>query len=428
MDTIFALSTPPGKAGVAIVRVSGPKAFDAAEKLAGGVPEPRYASLKKIRSLSGALIDEGLIIAFPKGMSFTGENVVEFQVHGSNSVVTLLQAELAKLDGFRHARNGEFTRRALENGRLDLTQVEGLADLIEAETTAQHAQAMSSFLGRFSEKAEAWRAEFVQISALLAVMIDFSDEDVPSDVIPVVIPQLANIRYEISAELDGVSVAERIRDGFEVAIVGEPNVGKSTLLNYIARREASIISDIPGTTRDVIEVRVDLRGLPITFLDTAGIRESSDPIEAMGVSRAIARAERADLRIFLVNGGESFVVERKPGDIVVGSKRDLGSDRAFAISGLSGEGVDELLSEISDILIDRVGLGGLATRTRHYNALKSCRDAIDEALRYLELGESSVDLAAEEVRSAVYALEELLGRVDVEEMLGKIFSSFCIGK
>ena len=315
MDTIFALASAQGKAGVAIVRVSGPLAHDACTQLCGrGVP-PRGTILRVLRDEMGEPLDQALVLSFSAPNSFTGENVVEFQTHGSIAVVTAVLDSLSKINGLRLAEPGEFTRRALENGKLDLSQVEGLADLIDAETEAQRKQAHAVLSGGLGLLAERWRKDLIRAASLIEVTIDFADEDVPVDVTPEVTTLLSGVQLDLERECKGVVIAERIRHGFEVAIVGAPNVGKSTLLNALAGREAAITSEYAGTTRDVIEVRMDLGGLPVTLLDTAGLRETTDHVEGMGISLARKRAEEADMRVFLVESDEEMDVKMQTGDI-----------------------------------------------------------------------------------------------------------------
>src|SRR6056297_728706 len=304
MDTIFALSSAPGKAGVAVIRVSGPQAFDVCYQLAGVVPPARQVSLRELRS-NGSLLDQALVLTFEEGQSFTGEAVVEFHVHGSVATVSAICECIGRFEECRPAQNGEFTRRALENERLDLTQVEGLADLLEAETESQRRQALKTFSGELGLKCESWRAGLIRAMALLEVTIDFADEDVPEDVTDEVASLLEQVAQGLSQEIAGFGAAERIRTGFEIAIIGAPNVGKSTLLNKLAGREAAITSQVAGTTRDVIEVRMDLFGLPVTFLDTAGLRETDDVIETMGIQRAVTRAKDADLRVYLTENEDA---------------------------------------------------------------------------------------------------------------------------
>ena len=426
MDTIFALASARGKAGVAVIRMSGPQALSSARMLCGTVPVSR--GLRLLRSASGEALDRALVLVFAEGHSFTGETVVELQVHGSTAVTDAVLRELGAIEGLRVAEPGEFTRRALENGRLDLAQVEGLADLIEAETEAQRVQALRVLSGALGDKAEGWRRDLIRAAALLEATIDFADEDVPVDVSPEVLDLLDRVEASLGQERDGVGMAERIRDGFEVAIVGPPNAGKSTLLNALAGREAAITSEFAGTTRDVIEVRMDLAGLPVTVLDTAGLRETQDVVEGIGIQRAVARAEAADLRVFLLLDGQSGVgLVPKGDDIVVPGKADLGA-QGFAVSGKTGLGLDTLVAQIEAILSRRAALAGTAIRERHRLAIIRAVDALEKARIEVMAGQERAELAAEELRSAIRALDSLVGRVDVENILDEIFASFCIGK
>lgn len=428
MTTIFALATARGRAGVAVIRVSGPRAFAAAESLCGRLPEPRRAVLRRF-VVGGEVVDEGLVILFPDKASFTGERVAEFHLHGSPAIISSVLRALADMEGFRPAEAGEFTRRALENGRLDLAQVEGLGDLIAAETEAQRRLAQRVFSGEIGRRAEGWRASMVRARSLLEATIDFADEDVPVDVGPEVRALLGELVADLRSEATGVPVAERLRDGFEVAIVGVPNAGKSTLLNCLAGREAAITSPIPGTTRDVIEVRMDVSGLPVTFLDTAGLRDTSDPVEAIGVARARQRAEAADLRIFLVvPEGTVEDIAVMPGDIVLRGRADEIRGEGPGVSGRTGEGVGELLDRIARVLGDRLAGVGTMTRERHRLALQHAIEALESALVVVQSDGYPAELAAEEVGRATRAMESLVGRVDVETFLGEIFASFCIGK
>lgn len=427
MDTIFAQATAPGKAGVAIVRLSGPDSWTAVESLCGAVPAPRVASLRTVKGSTGVL-DEALVLVFEAGASFTGERVAEFQVHGSSAVVAAVLSELSGLDGLRPADPGEFTRRALENGCLDLAQVEGLADLIDAETEAQRQQAQRVLAGELGRRAEEWRRDLIRAAALLEATIDFADEDVPEDVTPEVSLLIGKVTDSLRAEIAGVGIAERVRTGFEVAIVGAPNVGKSTLLNALAGRDAAITSEVAGTTRDVIEVRMDLAGLPVSVLDTAGIRETEDVVERIGVDRAIERARSSDVRVFLTETGDVEGLPVLDDDIVLFAKADVFGEREGAVSGVTGFGVDWLVSELRRKLVERVGRGGVATRERHRLAMERAVVDLDRAVAFFDVGSENFDLVAEELRSAVRALESLVGRVDVEALLDDIFSSFCIGK
>lgn len=428
MDTIFAQATARGKAGVAVIRVSGPRAWAAGEALADRLPEPRKAAVRRLRH-RGESLDDALVLCFAEAASFTGEPVVEFHCHGSPATVRAVLNALGGLPGLRPAEPGEFTRRALENGRLDLAQVEGLADLLDAETEAQRRQALRVFSGALGRKADAWRSKLTRAAALLAASIDFADEEVPQDVSDEVGLLLADVAKELHAELKGIGIAERIRDGFEVAIVGPVNAGKSTLLNALAGREAAITSEHAGTTRDVIEVRMDLDGLPVTVLDTAGLRDTEDAVEAIGVARAVQRAQAADLRVFLLDdSGDTLGLTPQPGDIVASGKADLRKGQGLAVSGVTGEGVTELVARLTAELGGRVAGAATATRERHRLAMGRAVAAIESAQAQISLGESAAELAAEDVQAAIRALEFLVGRVDVEALLDDIFSSFCLGK
>lgn len=429
MDTIFALASAAGKAGVSIVRVSGPDALPACAQM-GADLGPHDRKLVRLVAEDGALIDQAFAISFADGRSFTGEQVVELQTHGSPAIISAVLSRLSAL-GLRSADAGEFTRRALENGQLDLAQVEGLADLIDAETESQRRQAVRVFNGALGDLAEGWRVKLVRAAALLEATIDFVDEEVPVDVYPEVKSLVTTVSRELHHEASGVRVRERVRDGFEVALVGPPNSGKSTLLNRLAGRDAAITSDIAGTTRDVIEVRMDLDGLPVTILDTAGIRESADALEEIGIARGRARAKAADVRIHLIGLDDARLKAQDDGlDLFVVSKADLLGPTVpdDAISAVTGQGVDQLLNVISTYLGDQIAGAGVATRTRHEAALLTAAEALDFVAGSLGDAAFPVDLLAEDLRRAIRALDSLIGRVDVENVLGEIFSSFCIGK
>lgn len=428
MDTIFALASAQGKAGVAVIRVSGPLALEAGARLCGRDLPARGTGLRILRDAAGGQLDEALVLSFTAPNSFTGENVVEFQTHGSTAVVSAVLDALRGIDGLRMAEPGEFTRRALENGNLDLAQVEGLADLIDAETEAQRKQAQVILAGGLGKLAEDWREKLIRAASLIEVTIDFADEEVPVDVTPEVSALLAGVQKDLEAETAGVKIAERIRSGFEVAIVGAPNVGKSTLLNALAGREAAITSEYAGTTRDIIEVRMDIAGLPVTLLDTAGLRDTDDHVEGIGIALARRRAEDADLRVFLAEDDEILDVELRPGDIRLRPKADLRADADRAISGRSGQGVDALVAHVSSVLTQRTARAGIATRARHRDAMLTALENLIEAQQILQRGPEFYDIAAEEMRSAIRALEMLVGRIGVENLLDEIFSSFCLGK
>jgi len=426
MDTIFALATAQGRAGVAVIRISGPDAVTAGKMLCRSVPAQR--GLRKLYDSQNELLDEALVLYFAAGQSFTGEDVVEFQLHGSPAIVAAVLRELGAQRNLRQAQAGEFTRRALENGRLDLAEVEGLADLIDAETEAQRKQAIRVFSGALGDLAEGWRRDLIRAAALLEATIDFADEEVPVDVSPEVSDLLVSVSAAMQYEAEGVQAAERVREGFEVAIIGAPNVGKSTLLNRLAGRDVAITSEIAGTTRDVIEVRMDLGGLPVTLLDTAGQRETSDVIEGLGVARARERAERADLRVHLLLPGDSQPLDVGADDIFVFGKSDLSNIEGLAVSGVTGAGIDTLIGEVSQRLNLKVSNIGIAMRERHRVAMLRAIEFMDAATVAMNDDLAMTDLIAEDLRSAIRAVDSIVGRVDVEQVLGEIFSSFCIGK
>ena len=423
MNTIYAQASARGRAGVSIVRLSGPGAWGAVGALTGSLPEPRLAALRTLR-WQGVDLDQALVLLFPHGASFTGEAVAELHLHGSLAVVSAVLRALAAMPGLRLAEPGEFSRRALENGCLDLAQIEGLGDLIDAETEAQRRQALRVLSGAVGRRAEAWRVALIRAAALLEATIDFADEDVPFDVMPEVTVLLDGVLADLQREADGARAAERVRDGYEVAIVGLPNAGKSTLLNALAGREAAITSEVAGTTRDVIEVRMDLGGLAVTLLDTAGLRDTDDPVESIGVARALERAQAADLRVFLQDiNGLPDGLPPVGDDIVVQAKADVGG----GVSGKTGAGLADLVARITAILTERAAGAATITRERHRLAVLSAIGSMESAKVEIVTG-GRAELVAEQLRAAIRALDSLVGRVDVEQVLGEIFSSFCIGK
>jgi tRNA modification GTPase len=428
MSTIFALATAQGRAGVSVVRVSGPMAFDITRLFCGDVPKTRVATVRRLSSPETGVIDEALVLTFEAPHSFTGEDVVEFHLHGSTAVVRAVLTALSSVDGTRLAEPGEFTRRALENNRLDLAQVEGLADLIDAETEAQRKQALRVLSGELGQRVESWRSHLIRAASLLEATIDFADEDVPMDVTPEVTALLTDVLGDLTDEINGSHMAERVRLGFEVAIIGPPNAGKSTLLNTLAGREAAITSDVAGTTRDVIEVRMDIAGLPVTLLDTAGLRDSEDFVESIGIERAIARAKAADIRVFLTEERMFSGLSPLEGDIVLRPKVDVADGLPDGISGKTGHGVTQVLERLHTTLNERSASAGLATHERHRTAMIKAHGYLVEAVAKTKLGPEVYDIAAEEMRSAIRALEALVGRIDVESLLDEIFASFCLGK
>jgi tRNA modification GTPase len=443
LETIYALSSAAGRAGVAVVRVSGPAARRTVEALSGRPPgRPREAVLRRLADpADGTAIDHALVLWFEAPQSFTGEDVAEFHVHGGRAVVAGLLGALAGQPGLRAAEAGEFTRRAFENGKLDLTAVEGLADLIEAETAAQRRQALRQMDGALGWLYEDWRSRLVRILAYAEAEIDFPDEEVPGDLSRQLLPEAEALASEIRIHLDDGGKGERLREGVEVVILGPPNAGKSSLLNRLAGREAAIVSEEAGTTRDIVEVRLDIGGVPVTLADTAGLREAGGAIEREGIRRALMRAEKADLRIMVAARGADGRIEGDSGmtvtgtatdDIRVLNKVDLGGDCPagfIAVSARTGEGIEELIS----LLAARVGSIGEAvehpmiTRARHREGLRTCLSALERACEGLSR-ERPVELLAEDLRLAARALGRITGRVDVEDLLDVVFHDFCIGK
>ena len=445
--TIFALSSGRPPAAIAVVRISGPRAGEAIKRLVGRLPEPRRATLAKLRNGGGEVLDEALVLWFPAPRSETGEDMAELQLHGGRAVIAGVLSELGSIEGLRPAEAGEFARRAFLNGRLDLTAVEGLSDLIFADTEAQRRQAYRQLKGTLASKVDHWRDRLIEAMALVEAGIDFSDEaDVPEQVLAPALAIARRLRGEIASALADDRRGERLRDGLVVAIAGPPNAGKSSLLNRVARRDAAIVSPYAGTTRDVIEVHLDLEGYPVTLLDTAGIRESLDPIELEGVRRALDRASAADLVLWVVDsrasdqdtpsleGGEGprWLVRNKIDLLSTGAlgatAAIAGSMRDFAVSALNGSGLDGLLTALTEFGRSHFDQAepALVTRQRHRTALAEAVQALDRANAEGTAGRE--DVIAEELRLAARALGRLTGRVDVEDVLDVIFRDFCIGK
>lgn len=454
-DTIFALSTAAGVAGVAVFRISGPHAGAAIEVLAGRTPAPRVAQLLSLRDPGdGAEIDRALVLSFPGPNSFTGEDVVELQVHGGRSVVAGVVKALGALDGLRAAEAGEFTRRAFDNGKLDLSEVEGLADLIAAETEAQRRQALRQMDGALSDLSETWKQRLVRILAHIEAVIDFPDEDLPESVADQLATNISELASELTQYLDDAEVGERLRDGLSLAIVGAPNAGKSSLLNALAKRDAAIVSETAGTTRDVVEVHLDLGGYPMTLADTAGLRQlcgdAQVEIEAEGIRRAEARAQAADLKIAVfdlkswpdLDTATLNLVDRST--IVVLNKTDIcrapdmddvkagplaAASEVVAVSALEASDLNDLIAVLkakAEALLSGAGESPVITRSRHRAAFADCL----AALRRAQAADVAADaeLLAEDLRLAVRALGRIAGRVDVEDLLDVVFRDFCIGK
>ena len=440
-DTIFALSSAPGRAGIAVFRLSGPAAGRALQRLAGrGLPPPRRAVRARLRHpASGETLDDGLCLWFPGPASFTGEDVAELHVHGGRAGIDAVTGALAGLPGLRLAEPGEFTRRAFEHGKMDLTAAEGVADLVAAETAAQHRQALRQMAGELGALYDGWRARLVRLLAHGEAAIDFADEDVPATVTADAAAEADGLIAAIAAHLDDARRGERLRDGVRIAILGAPNVGKSSLLNRLARRDAAIVSPVAGTTRDVIEVALDLAGYPVAVADTAGLRAGGDEIEREGVRRAHARAAEADLRIVMFaadapapDAASAALLAGDADAVPVVNKIDLAPGPATLagrapqrVSARTGAGFGALLAEIGRQVARRFDPAGAPalTRARHRAALEACLEALRRA-RTAPLPE----LAAEDYRLAARALGRITGRVDVEELLDVVFRDFCIGK
>ena len=428
MDTIFALSTASGKAGISVIRVSGPNAFSAISRLVKNLPQDRTASVRDIKSVDGTLIDKGIIICFQGPRSFSGEDMVELHLHGSLAVVKVVIDCLNKFDSLRMAKPGEFTRQALENGKIDFNQVEGLADLIDAETETQRKQAQRILNGELGIVADKWKRSLIKAAGLLEATIDFSEEETPNDVTDQVIEIIENICLELTKQKDGFGISERIREGFEVAIVGKANVGKSTLLNKLSGRQAAITSEKAGTTRDVIEVRMDLKGIPVIFLDTAGIRTTSDKVEKTGVNLALNRAEKSDLMVVLtVDGTIPEKLKTRKKDLIVYSKGDL-TGKKGAISSVTGLGLEKLMDQIYLLLLDKEKSAALITRARHRAAISTALDSLDSAKCNLLNKKKGYEFISEDINCAIRNLDSLIGRIDIESVLEDVFSNFCIGK
>ena len=441
-DTIFALATAPGRAGVAVFRISGPAAAAALTTVTGlkTLPSARRAiRCRMVEPLSGEVLDDGLAIWFSAPASFTGEDVAELHVHGGRATVDAVASVLGSLPAMRIAEPGEFTKRAFLSGKIDLTAAEAIADLVDADTDAQRRQALAQLGGGLSTLLEAWRTELVDILAHGEAWIDFPEEDLPAEIEGSSKARVNQLAGEIKFFLDDNRRGERLREGLYVAILGAPNAGKSSLLNALAAREVSIVSDTEGTTRDVIEVHLDLGGWPVTLADTAGLRKTGDTVEQEGVRRALDRADRADLRLILFDSTiapdrTSLDFLTRPNSLAVLTKIDLGEKNetgvllkgAVSVSMKSGEGLSNLLGQLEERaagLMDGAGDNAPLTRLRHRIALSECVDALTRAAATHE-----AELFVEDLRFAARALGRVTGRVDIEDLLDVIFSDFCIGK
>lgn len=438
-DTIFALSSGRGRAGVAVIRISGPLSASVLCKITGHIPEPRLARVCHLSDpASGEPLDDALVLFFKSPASFTGEDIAELHVHGGLAVIEGVLAALSSMQGLRAAEPGEFARRAFANGKIDLTQAEGLADLIEAETRAQCRQALQSSSGSLKTLCDDWRVEIIKATSLVEAAIDFSDEaDVPELVEKQAQPVVTRLAQTITGYLESARRGERVRDGVAVVLAGAPNAGKSSLLNALSRRDVAIISDEPGTTRDVLEVHLDLDGYPVTLMDTAGIREAAGGVEREGIRRTLERAGQADLVLWLVDAADPVwdVPEKfASGDIEtlpVLNKIDLageaGHNYDLKISAKTGDGIAALLEVITKRASQLLEAGepALVTRARQRRELEACVEALKA---FAEGDHSALELRAEDLRIAAHALGRVTGAVDVEDILDRIFGDFCIGK
>jgi tRNA modification GTPase len=438
-QTIFALSSGRLPSAIALVRVSGSQAGKIMTTLAGKLPSPRMATRVLLRDVGQRPIDDAVVLWFPGPASATGEDVAEFHVHGGRAVLAALFTALSSFEDVRPAEPGEFTRRAFENGKLDLTEAEGLDDLIHADTDRQRRQALRQLKGLLGDRARDWRARIIEASALIEAGIDFSDEgDVPAELIAPALAKVKALLTEIEEVLAGQGRSERLRDGLVVAIAGPPNVGKSTLMNQLARREVAIVSPHAGTTRDVIEVQLDLDGYPVTVIDTAGIRETDDPVEQEGVRRARARAADADLVLWLSDSPQAPIDHagaapiwsvRNKIDLEASSRplADASGQGVFQISASRGDGLPELIAALVGFAQNYFGgsEASLIGRTRQRKLLQETAASLRRCVEVIGQGE---ELAAEELRIAAHSLGRLLGRVDVEDILDVIFREFCVGK
>ncbi|MEO9336162.1 tRNA uridine-5-carboxymethylaminomethyl(34) synthesis GTPase MnmE [Mesorhizobium sp. SB112] len=435
-NSIFALSSGRLPSGVAIVRVSGPHSRQVLETVFGSVPASRLASFGPLKDIQGNVLDRALAMFFPGPNSFTGEDVAEFHLHGGRAVVASVLNALSGFEGLTHAEAGEFTKRAFLNGKLDLLEAEALADLIASETEAQRRFAVTNSFGAQSELYQSWRKRLIHARAMIEAEMDFADEgDIPGSVSATIWKDMELLPQEISAHISGFSKAEIIRDGFEVVILGAPNAGKSSLLNALAKRDAAIVSEEAGTTRDFVEVALDVGGVKIRLVDTAGIRDNAGKVEQIGIERALAKAKSANLALFLHDLSQPLleIAEGAISDIPsirVGTKVDLSSGKPegcfdFTISAQTGEGLTGLLSQIGEIAAGAVGLSGdiLPSRLRHVSLLTEAVDWIESAG-----ADKDLELRAEDLRIASDRIGKVSGAVDVEDLLDVVFSQFCVGK
>lgn len=440
-QTIYALSTIQGRSGVAVIRISGSSALEAINLLTDidtKKIKPRYAYFADIKNQTGQLLDKAIVLYFKSPQSFTGEDIVEFQIHGSRAVINSILSALAEIDGFRYALAGEFSKRAFYNHKMDLTQAEGLADLIDAETSEQQKFAIRQMEGSLKNLYESWREELLKVLAHLEAYIDFPDEEIPNDVIQNLENTVFKIKNEIQNHLNSSSCGESMREGFRVVILGKPNSGKSSLINTLTSRDAVIVSDIAGTTRDAVDIHMDINGYPVIFTDTAGLRETTEEIEQKGIEIAYNKAKDSDLIINLFDASENTYqgIENidKSKTIEVANKIDkiapeqitkLKEQGFITISAKNKIGIDKMLTIISDNIKNLIAgnSGLLITRHRYREALKNTVNCLNQFNLNKE-----IELAAEDIRLASREIGKITGFIEVDEILDKIFGSFCIGK
>lgn len=429
-DTIFGCATAYGKSAIAVFRISGKKSWDIVEKLAGDLPhKERHLEVKWLKTPSGDFLDQAMIVIFNENNSFTGEKLAELHIHGSLAVINSINSILSEIPRVRFAEAGEFTQRALKNDRLNLAEIEGLGDLLAAETEAQRRQSLRLLRGEMGKKVEKWREKLLKICALSEAIIDFPEEDIPQNIYNDIKILLDELLKNLTKEIEGIYWAERVRNGFEVAIVGLPNSGKSTLINAIAGRDIAIISETPGTTRDIIELHTEIKGMPITFIDTAGQRDAIDKIEKIGIKKAKERSENADLRIILTEKEDISEIFYEEGDLIYNSKADIKKESSFPkISGKTHEGIAEMLEKIGEIMSVRANSVGVAVNSRHHYVIKNAIKSLETAKNQLDKADYPIEIIAENLRNGMNALESLIGVIGIEQVLEQIFSKFCIGK
>ena len=442
--TIYALSTGPGIAGIAIIRVSGKNTADVIKKITGNkLPNPREATRRKFNYINtNELIDEGVLLWFPAPNSYTGEDLAEFHVHGSRAVITALHKTIAQIENCRLAEPGEFTKRAFQNGKISLLKAESIADLISSETEIQRKQALKIMSGKSSNQFNSWRAKLLKILSHVEAKIDFPDENLPKDILIDIQKTSDQVSFEIQKTLNDQKVGEKIREGFKIAIIGPTNAGKSSLLNYLSKRDVAIVSETAGTTRDVIETHLNLDGYPVIVSDTAGIRDSKNEIEQKGVKLALNRADDADLKLVIIDGNsndlnktlkdfvdENAILVVNKSDLLNGNLNEKFKKHEYVLISIkNNSNLDQLISKIKNKLKNKFISNEdiLITRERHRQHLEHC-------ITYLKSfknkkGSEEFDKAAEDLRLATRHLGKIVGKVDVEELLGSIFNDFCIGK